>query len=88
MIVEKLSGNGQKVLDIESEMNYNTDNKEYTMIEQRPTEIVIRIGDIIYFGDKQNPQEWVVEGFNPDNSLIITHKGKWKTIGFKLGEKL
>ena len=58
------------------------------MIEQRPTEIVIRLGDIIDLGDKQKPQEWVVEGFNPDNSLIITRRGRWKTIGFKSGEKL
>ena len=57
------------------------------MIEQRPTEIVIRLGDIVDLGDEQKPQEWVVEGFNPDNSLIITRKGRWKTIGFKPGEK-
>jgi hypothetical protein len=58
------------------------------MIEQHPTEIVVRLGDIIDLGDKQNPQEWVVEGFNPDNSLIITRRGCWKTIGFNPGEKL
>ena len=57
------------------------------MIKQRPTEIVIRLGDIVDLGDEQKPQEWVVEGFNPDNSLIITRKGRWKTIGFKPGEK-
>lgn len=58
------------------------------MNENRPTEIVIRVGDIIDLGDVQKPQEWLVASFNPDKSLIITRKGRWKTIGFTSGEKL
>lgn len=58
------------------------------MIEKRPNEIVIRIGDIIDLGDIQKPQEWLVASFNPDKSLILTRKGRWKTIGVTSGENL
>lgn len=58
------------------------------MNDTRPTEITIRLGDLIDLGDLQKPQEWIVEGFNPDNSVIITRKGRWKTIQFKSREKL
>lgn len=57
------------------------------MSSARPSKITIQVGDIIDLGDLQKPQEWLIEGFNPDNSIIITRKGRWKTIQFKLQEK-
>jgi hypothetical protein len=49
------------------------------MIESRPTEVTITIGSILVIDNK----EWLVEGFNPDDSIIITKNGRWKTIGVK-----
>ncbi len=55
------------------------------MQDTRPNQITIKLGDTVDLGDFNKPQEWLVEGFNPDGSVIVTRKGRWKTIGFKQG---